>query len=132
MKLRFHAREDFLVREAGVAPSIGQAARYYGRTFDPATRGYPAVKDAVEFEQGTEDADKCSKQCRKGCMWAADKDTAAALGVAFVDVAFSEGAWIAKAGKETIAVNSDEGGSREPTSPVVIKSKSAAGGKGGS
>jgi hypothetical protein len=96
MKLRFYAREDLLVREAGIAPRIGEAARYYGRTFDPATRSYPATKDGFEVEAGTEDGDKCARSCRKNALFAADKETAAALAVAFVDTEFNGGAHVVK------------------------------------
>lgn len=106
MKLKFLAREDLLVREAGITPSIGEASRYYGRTFDPATRGYPASKDPFEVDSESEDGLKCAKQCRKGALFAADETSAAALGVGFVDHEFMDGAHVAKsklpakAGKE--------------------------------
>jgi hypothetical protein len=99
MKLKFYAREDLLVREAGVAPRIGQAARYYGRTFDPATRAYPATREAIEVEAGSEDGEKCARQCRKRALWAADSETAAAIGVEFVDTEFKDGAHTAKRSK---------------------------------
>jgi hypothetical protein len=96
MKLKFVAREDLLVREAGIGPVIGEAARYYGRTFDPATRGYPASKEAFEVELDSEDGQKCAKQCRKGVLFAFDEETAAALGVDFVPHEFTGGAHVAK------------------------------------
>jgi hypothetical protein len=91
MKLKFFAREDLLVREAGIGPVIGEAARYYGRTFDPATRSYPATKEPFETEADSEDGLKCSKQCRKGALFAADKTTADALGVEHIETEFSDG-----------------------------------------
>lgn len=97
MKLKFLAREDLLVREAGIGPVIGEAARYYGRTFDPATRGYPASKEPFEVDAESEDGLKCAKQCRKGALFAADEQTAAAIGVDFIDHEFNgAGAHVAK------------------------------------
>ncbi|HTJ17826.1 MAG TPA: hypothetical protein VL494_13695 [Steroidobacteraceae bacterium] len=98
MQLKFYAREDALVREAGVHPRIGEATRYYGRSFDTATRGYPADKEPFVVESDTEDGDKCAKQCRqKRALWAADEKTAAAIGVPFVPVEWKDGAVVAKA-----------------------------------
>ena len=90
-------REDLLVREAGIGPVIGEAARYYGRTFDPATRGYPASKEPFEVELDSEDGLKCAKQCRKGALFAADKSTAEAIGVDLIDTEFRDGAHAVKA-----------------------------------
>ena len=89
MKLRFLAREDLLVRELGVH-------RYYGRTFDAATRGWPATKEGAEFESGTPDAEKCAKSCRKGELFAADEATAQAVGVGFVAHDFKDGVYTAR------------------------------------
>ncbi|UOF77398.1 hypothetical protein [Caudoviricetes sp.] len=99
MKLKFLAREDLLVREGGIGPVIGEAARYYGRTFDPATRGYPAVKELFEVEAESYDGVKCAKQCRKGALFAADKGTADALGVTFIETEFKDGAHVVKSPK---------------------------------
>jgi hypothetical protein len=96
MKLKFLAREDLLVREAGIGPVIGEAARYYGRTFDPATRGYAASKEPFEVESDSEDGVKCAKQCRKGALFAFDDQTAAAVGVDFIEHEFSGGAHVVK------------------------------------
>jgi len=106
-QLKFLAREDMLVREAGVAPQVGQAARYYGRTYDPAQRAYPATKDPFVAEEGSEDGDKCTKQCRKGALWAADAATASAIGVDFVSTQFRDGAHAAAVAKP--ALNSSKG-----------------------
>lgn len=91
MKLSFLAREDALVREAGVVPRVGQAARYYGRSFDAATRSYPATKEPFVCDDGSEDALKCARQVRKGAMFAADEATAAAIGVPFVKTEWRDG-----------------------------------------
>lgn len=96
MKLRFYARDDLMVREVGDVPRVGQPTRYYGRTFDPQTRGYPATREAFEVESDSQDGEKCRKQCRKGTLWAADEATASAIGVPFVAVEFVDGAWVKK------------------------------------
>jgi hypothetical protein len=97
VKVRFLAREDFVVREAGVAPRVGEATRYYGRRFDAATRGYPATEDGVEFDADSEDGRKCIRACRDNPMplWPADEATAALCGVKFTPVVFADGAWVA-------------------------------------
>jgi hypothetical protein len=97
MKLRFAAREDLLVREAGTTYRAGSPARYYGRSFDAATRGYPANAEPYAVEAESDDGQRSAKQCRKGALWAADKETAAAVGVEFVEIEHAEGAWTAKA-----------------------------------
>ncbi len=94
MKLRFLARGDLLVRELGVH-------RYYGRAFDAATRGWPATKEGCEFDAGTPDADKCSKSCRKGELFAANAETASALGVDLIQTEFKDGVHFAAAPKKT-------------------------------
>lgn len=96
MQLKFYAREDALVREAGVHPRVGEATRYYGRAFDSESRSYPATREGIAVESGTEDAEKCAKQLRKGMLFA-DRQTCDALGVAFVDFEFKGGAHVVKA-----------------------------------
>jgi len=96
MKLSFLPREDALVREAGVHPRIGEATRYYGRSFDAATRGYPANEKPFEVESESEDGQKCARQCRKGALWAANKETAATLNVELVETEFKDGVHFAK------------------------------------
>lgn len=96
MKLSFLAREDSLVREAGIAPQIGQPARYYGRTFDSTARSYPATKEGFECEDGTEDAEKCARQVRKGTLFAGNRKTAEAIGVPFVETEWKDGVYVAK------------------------------------
>ncbi len=106
--LKFYAREDALVRYPGIVPAIGQAPRYIGREFlmGEAERGAdgkmrttkpasnPATKDPAEFAEGTAEAAAVMRHCRKGALWAADKDTAAACGVEFVAVEFKDGVWV--------------------------------------
>lgn len=96
MQLKFYAREDALVRRASIAPRIGEAARYYGRTFDPTTRAYVADKLPFAVDSDNVHGEKCRKQCQKGALWAADKATAAALGVEFIETEWSDGAVTAK------------------------------------
>jgi hypothetical protein len=96
MKWKFVPREDQLLRKAGAPPRIGSPARYYGREFDGETRSYPASAEPFEVDSDSDHGLKCAKHCRKGALWPADKATAAAIGAEFVDIEFSEGAWVAK------------------------------------
>lgn len=112
--LKFYAREDALVRYPGIVAAFGQAPRYIGREFliGEAERGadgkmrttkpasHPATKDPAEFVDGTPEAEAAKRHCRKGALWAADKATAAACGVAFVETEFKGGAWVAKSTKK--------------------------------
>lgn len=94
MKLRFLARGDLLVRELGVH-------RYYGRTFDAALRGWPATKEGCEFEHDSPDGLKCAKVCRKGDLFAANAETASAVGVALIQTEFKDGVHVAAAPKKS-------------------------------
>jgi hypothetical protein len=96
MQLKFYAREDALVRRASIAPRIGEAARYYGRTFDPGMRAYVADKEPFVVDSDNVHGEKCRKQCQKGALWPADEATAAAVGVEFVETMWDDGAVVAK------------------------------------
>lgn len=97
-KLKFYAREDLLVRKAGVAPRVGEATRYYGRKFDAASRGYPATAEAVEVDADSEHGRKCIRACvSESALWPADEATAKHCGVSFTPVEFVDGAWVVKA-----------------------------------
>ncbi len=110
MKLKFFAREG-LVREPGVPPIIGVAARYLGREFVPAKRevvdgvavilpaSNPATEGGLECFSGSLVADVAMKGCRKGAFWPANKETAEVCGTPFVDVEFRDGLWDVKAEK---------------------------------
>jgi hypothetical protein len=97
--LKFIAREDALVREPGIRPAIGQAARYVGRYFDAALRGHPAHDKPAEFDTDKiepVDVSDLKRAARKGGIWPADAATAAECGVALPEVEFSEGVWSLK------------------------------------
>jgi hypothetical protein len=76
LKVKFYAREDALVREAGVAPMVGAPSR-------------------CEFDADSEDGRKCIRFCRDGAFWPADSQTASLCGVPLVAVEFKDGAWTA-------------------------------------
>lgn len=114
MRLKFYAR-DGLVREPGVPPMIGVAARYLGREFVPASKAVvdgqavvipasnPATERGFECSPGSLIADVAIKNAKKGAFWPADKATAEACGMAFVDVEFRDGLWDVKAEKFSVA-----------------------------
>jgi hypothetical protein len=107
MKLRFYAREDALAYVPGIGKQTGQAPRYIGRTLElkPHLVTYPATVDAHEANvdpSSPEQSQQLARYCklvRNGAIWAADKATADAIGVAFVPVTFRDGAWIRDADK---------------------------------
>lgn len=108
MKLRFYAAGDTLVSLRDVegrslpVPSRGVPARYIGREYDAAVRGYPATKEAFECEDGTGLAEHCKKNVRCGDLLCADEATAAACGVSFAPMNFKDGVHVpapAKASK---------------------------------
>lgn len=98
MQLRFYAAGDSLVHErnpdGSSMPAVrGQHARYVGRSYDPATRGYPASSDPYVV-----DSDTCAgevvylKRCvADGDLVPADAATAAACGVSFARVVVKSG-----------------------------------------
>ena len=107
MILKFYAREG-LVREPGRRPFIGQAAAYLGRQFvAPSTladgthvaASYPATQEGVAWDTAKREhahTEHVTKAARKGAFWPADKATAEAVGVAFVEVEFKDGVWAEK------------------------------------
>jgi hypothetical protein len=102
----------------GLVPAIGQAESYVGRTFDAKTRGNPATKEAFEIDSDSDAGRRLAKLCRRdACLWPADKATAEACGVEFVELEFRDGVWAPKlvsariAGKaEKAAVSNSEVG----------------------
>lgn len=97
MKLKFFAREDLLVRRAGVLPRVGEATRYYGRKFDAAMRGYPATEEPFRVDADSDHGRKCARACKsESALWPADEATAQHCGVPFTPVEFVDGAWVAK------------------------------------
>lgn len=106
MKLRFYAREDSLARTPGSSPGVGQAAEYIGREYDPETRGYPAVEEAVEIDVDKTDpavVEAYKNLARRGDIFAADEATAKAAGAPFAQPAFHDGAWAVPARSRSIS-----------------------------
>ena len=111
------------MREPGRRPFIGQAAVYLGRVFVPPGKtaegrivdaGYPATKEGFEWDTARSEhahTEHVMKAARKGAFWPADKATADALGVPFVEVEFSSGVFVEK--------------------PKAAEKKPASGGKSG-
>jgi hypothetical protein len=96
--LRFFARADQLVPFPGFSPGAGQAALYVGRTFDAGIGGYPATRDAAEFEPGSPAAQRLLKVARRDAsLWPADQFTAQACELPFVELEFNSGEYVAKA-----------------------------------
>ncbi len=102
MKLKFHSRRDHKVAWPG-ANNFGQPPRYIGRSFvigDGKTEAavHPANKepDVVDTETTeSRDVQHIVRQCSKGGLFPADRETAAACGVEFVSVTLdSDGEWV--------------------------------------
>jgi len=101
--LKFHAKADLLVNVPGVLPSKGQPVRRVGRKFIPAKKdakgvviepaSYPATKEPHECEADSPAACALAKQCRRGVLYAADRETAEYCQVDFVDIELKDGAW---------------------------------------
>ncbi len=99
MKVRFFAKADGLVREAGHYPQIGQAPRYVGREYVPLEGGgasFPATKDGSQYDAESEEGQSAMRRCRKGELWPADPETAALCGVKFTAVSFASGVFVEK------------------------------------
>jgi hypothetical protein len=98
-QLRFYAREDLLAYAPGSPKNYGQAPPYVGRTLvrgtSTAPSSYPATREPHFAPAESEHTERWAKLCRDGAIWPADPETAAALGVAFVPVVYTDGAWIA-------------------------------------
>ncbi len=106
MKLRFYAKEDALASVPGFQAGVGQAASYVGRKYEKQLKGgtYAATKEAHEVDTDTMPhglASRWLEHGRRGHVWCADKETAAACDAEFVAVDFKDGAWSRKALKET-------------------------------
>ncbi len=107
MKLKFHSRRDHKVAWPG-ANFSGQPPRYIGRSWlagdgKSAAAVHPASKDADEVDTETTasaDVEHIKRQCRKGGLWPADRETATACGVEFASVTQdADGEWIAGSAK---------------------------------
>jgi len=97
MKLRFHPRDDLLVRVPGFVPRVGQPDQYVGRRFDAEKHGHPASPTAYEVDADSDAGRRLAKLCRRdNALWPADKATADFCGVTFVPVEFQDGVFVPK------------------------------------
>jgi hypothetical protein len=101
MGLKFLARAGHMATFAA-GNAFGQLPRYIGRTFKPSPKGSGSVGAFVADAEPTEvpevgpDAEHLTRMARKGGVWAADKATADACGVEFVELKKDDdGEWIA-------------------------------------
>jgi hypothetical protein len=116
MQLKFYAKKDHVVHWPG-PKFTGQRHDYVGRKFEKASDDkaakaagvlgvHAALKEAAEIDSAAPGADDLIRYCRKGGLWPADADTAAACGVEFTKVEYSdsEREWLpAKAEKKPAA-----------------------------
>lgn len=96
--LRFLARGSDLVTVPDFRPVVGQAPRYVGRRFVPATAeqpaSHPATEAPAEYPAGSLEGQRCVKRCRRGELWPADAETARFCGVPMPDLVYDPaGAW---------------------------------------
>ena len=109
MKLKFYARGDALVTVPGVYPAIGQALPRVGRIQDPVQplkvgesglSRLKATKDPFEVDADSDAGRRLIKLVRRDqSLWPADKATAEACGVEFVELEFKDDEWVLKAKK---------------------------------
>jgi len=104
MKLKFLAKGDGLVREPGVIEIVGTDPHYVGRAKLNLGDGrfcYPAVETAFEVDAASDAGRHLTKLVRRdGCLWPADKETAAACNVKFVPVKYDSGEWVPEPAKK--------------------------------
>lgn len=118
MKLRFYAKRDLLVTMPGQSfirrnadtGAGGQAVKYVGRTHVPAVieqaggverivkaASNPATPDPFECDSDTPRGQRLIKMVRRDqCLWPADKETADACSVPFVETVFKDGEHVEK------------------------------------
>ena len=91
--LRFIASGDTLVLVPGAAQVPGQAPKYVNRILQD--RAFPAVQEPYQCDEAVspQRAQRLKKHCRNGDLLPADRATAAACGVPFVEHEFRDGAW---------------------------------------
>lgn len=95
-KLSFYARGDLLVTVPGVYPQIGQALPRVGRQL-ASDGSLPATKEAYVTDSNSDEARRLIKLTRReGALWPADKETADACGLPFVELTFKDGVWAQK------------------------------------
>jgi hypothetical protein len=104
MLLKFHAKPG----QSCAWPNSyfpGQARRFVGRKFIPgdspqAPSRYEATAEPAELSSDAPQAAHLIRKCQKGEIWPADKATAEACGVEFVELARGEdGEWFAASKK---------------------------------
>jgi hypothetical protein len=102
MRLSFYAREGALAYIPGAPKFQGQAPPYVGRCLvrgtEENTAAFPATSEphVVDISGSTVDQQALNRWQRlanAGAVWCADEATAAACGVEFVPVTFSDGVW---------------------------------------
>ena len=99
MKLSFYARGDLLVTVPGQAHARGQHLRRVGRTRTNEAVP-PATKEPFEADSESDIGRRLIQLAtREACLWAADKETAQAIGVPFVELDFVNNSWVPKASK---------------------------------
>ena len=111
MQLKFYAKSDLLVTAPGQAvvrrnaddpDSVGAPLKYVGRTHVPAkldadrrvirAASNPASEAPYTCQADSEKGRRLMKLCRRdGSLWPADRETAAACGVPFVETKFVDG-----------------------------------------
>lgn len=85
MKLRFHPAPGKLVRIPGAVAQVGVPAPYVGRVL--ADRAYVATAEPFEVEADTDAGRRLVKLARRDrSLLPADKATATAVGLPFVEV----------------------------------------------
>jgi hypothetical protein len=109
MKLKFRARPAMSCAWPN-SHFAGQPRRFVGRDFvagDEAKKlpaSYRASAEPSEVDAADAAAEHLTRKCRKGELWAADVETAAACGVEFVDLAKGDdGEWFPSAKKQPTA-----------------------------
>jgi hypothetical protein len=94
--LKFHAREDHLVREPLEHLVKGAVASYVGRRYVAASNSFEAGSEPFAVDSESKEGQRVALLCvRDESLWAADRATAEALGVPFVPIKLVDGAWVA-------------------------------------
>lgn len=82
----------------------GQARRLIGRTYDAATRTYPARSEPDQIDSEDADASHMARKCTRGELYAADEATAKFCGVEFVQLERgADGEWFPASKKKPAA-----------------------------
>jgi hypothetical protein len=91
--LRFYAKDNLIVSFPGSKDVPGNPARYVGRRYENAD--YPATQEGDSFKLGSPEFIRIKKLINTSPqpLYAADQETADAVGVPFVPVQFKDGKW---------------------------------------